>query len=70
MERPPLTPKETEILQTVATYGPGISFSGDTAARRKAAIGLIGADLLSGSYTNCRITDAGRAALACIKSQD
>jgi hypothetical protein len=56
---PPLTPRELEVLIVVEKFGNGVSFAGDTPARRKAAIGLIDAELLSGSYKNCSLTEAG-----------
>jgi len=60
-----LTDSEHTVLRDAETYGPAIDFGGRDAKAtfRNAAKHLIEIGFLSGEYRNCRITDAGRAAL-------
>jgi len=61
-----LTDSERTVLRDAEVYGPAIDFGGHGAKAtfRNAAKHLIEIGFLSGEYRNCRITDAGRTALA------
>ena len=60
-----LIEEELGMLRTVATYGDGIDFGGPRVSRKvkRLAEDLIARGLLYGSYRNCGLTPAGRAAL-------